>query len=116
MSADMGIRELTKNLSVGGQINPETLKSLAERGFTDIVCNRPDSEHPDGPVSEEVAAAASALGLKFHYLPIEPNEEPEPQSEALARLLAKPDRRIFAYCRTGGRSTTAWKKSTVRTP
>lgn len=112
----MVIRELAPNIGVGAQINPEVLKSLAERGFTDIVCNRPDSEHPDGPVSEKVAKAAFDLGLTFHYLPIDPDEEPETQSAALARIMAKPDRRIFAYCRTGGRSTMAWKKTTACTP
>ena len=100
---------IQSDLSVGAQIEPEDLKKLKEQGFTDIVCNRPDAEHPDGPVSKTLARTASALGLAFHYLPIVPGEPMDEPAAGLAKIVAKPGTKVFAYCRSGARSTSAWQ-------
>ena len=99
---------LSVTMSVGPQIELEDLRSIAEAGYTDVVCNRPDAEHLDGAVSRLVARAAADLGLRFHYLPIEPTQTPQTQSEALADILAQANTRVFAYCRSGARAEKAY--------
>ena len=104
----MDIRQLSENLFVGPQINPNDLAALARQGFTDVICNRPDNEHSKDASSAKMNALASELGLTFHYLPITPNEPFNQQAQALASLVAQGDKKLFAYCRSGARSSNAW--------
>ena len=107
----MNITELAPGFSVGPQIETDDLNELAREGFTDIVCNRPDEEHPDGPVSTQMADRAAALGLAFHYLPIVHGEPFTAQAQRLAELTGRPGAKVFAYCRSGARSANAWTLS-----
>ena len=43
----MDRKELTSELSVGEQINPDDLQILSDSGFRSIICNRPDGESSD---------------------------------------------------------------------
>jgi sulfide:quinone oxidoreductase len=104
----MTITQLHPQLSVGRQITLDEIRSLAASGFTDIVCNLPDNEIEDGPLSADVAQAAKVAGLGFHYLPIRPGEHPVEQGQSIAKIVQRPDARVFAYCRSGARSTLAW--------
>jgi sulfide:quinone oxidoreductase len=103
---------LDPNFSVSPQIGPEDVAGLRDAGFTDLVCNRPDSEIPGGPVSAEMERAARAAGLRFHYLPISPGQFGDDLRTAFARLAADPSRRVFAYCRSGQRSAALWALAT----
>ena len=104
----MEITHLSPNLAVGAQIGQGDLKDLARAGFTDIVCNRPDLEHPEDPDASVMEDTAKELGLAFHYLPIAPSEAYDLQAQNLARLTTRPGAKVFAYCRSGARSTRAW--------
>lgn len=104
----MEISQLAPNLFVGAQIAPKDLKYLANDGFTEIVCNRPDAEHPEDPGSAEMAGLTANLGMTFHYLPIKHGEAFETQAKRLADLASSPDAKVFAYCRSGARSSNAW--------
>lgn len=105
----MDIQTLAKGISVSAQIEPEDLKRLKREGFTDIVCNRPDEEHVEGPTSGVISKMADRLGLRFHYLPIQPNEDFSNQSQTLHGLLREKGVKVLAYCRTGNRSQKAWE-------
>ncbi|MDE0589999.1 TIGR01244 family sulfur transferase [Halocynthiibacter sp. C4] len=104
----MEMTQLAPNVFVGAQISEEDLQRLASLGFTDVICNRPDAELPAGPTSQGLQSAAATLGIAFHYLPITPGEAFTAQAESLHRLAAKPDAKVFAYCRSGARSANAW--------
>lgn len=104
----MEIRTLSPNVSVGPQIDLEDLEQLAREGFTDIVCNRPDAEHPEDPSAARISKQAEQLGLSFHYLPMVPTEPFDAQARRLAELMSQPRSRIFAYCRSGARAANAW--------
>lgn len=104
----MKMTQLSNALFVGPQIEVDDLEVLARDGFTDVICNRPDIEHPTGPVSRIMAERAKDLKLAFHYLPISPGEPCDKQADKLAQLVLKPDAKIFAYCRSGARSANAW--------
>lgn len=104
----MDITDLSPSFSVGAQIGPEDVAALARRGFTDIVCNRPDAEHPDGPGSATIADAASRHGLTFHYLPITPGQPFDAEAQRLATVASRSGAKVFAYCRSGARASNAW--------
>ena len=54
----MDMTQLAPNLYVGPQISADDLEVLWNQGFTDVACNRPDAEHPDGATSGAMAAMA----------------------------------------------------------
>lgn len=104
----MEMTQLAPNLFVGAQISEDDLSELAVEGFTDVVCNRPDVEHPGSAPSSRMAEIAKGLGLSFHYHPITPGESFAEEASTLASVVAKPKAKVFAYCRSGTRSSNAW--------
>lgn len=102
---------LNSDIAVGAQIEPQDIPGLAALGFTDIVCNRPDAEHPGGPVADKIAAAAARAGLRFHYLPVTHGTFPVNEARDFAAIRLSPGARVFAYCRSGARSTALWELS-----
>jgi protein tyrosine phosphatase (PTP) superfamily phosphohydrolase (DUF442 family) len=55
----MDIVQIGPSVFATGQITTELMKDLAQAGFTDIVCHRPDAEHPQGPSSKMIDDHAS---------------------------------------------------------
>ncbi|MBT8458583.1 MAG: TIGR01244 family phosphatase [Boseongicola sp.] len=100
--------QLAQNLFVGAQIEEEDLSGLADEGFTDVVCNRPDAEHPGSAPSSRMADTARSLGLAFHYHPITPGEPFAEEADSLSAVVARPSAKVFAYCRSGKRASDAW--------
>ena len=100
--------KLAPNLFVGPQISEADLADLAREGFTDVVCTRPDAEHPESAPWPSMADAASEFGLAFHYHPITPGEPFAAEAEALSKVVARPGAMVLAYCRSGTRATNAW--------
>ena len=104
----MIINQLSKDFSAAPQISVAEVQDLAARGFTSIVCNRPDSEVSAGETSQEIKQAAAAVGLEFHHLPLEPGELNLKHVEALRQILKNENGLVFGYCRTGGRAASLW--------
>ena len=104
----MDMTQLAPNLFVGAQIAEQDLAELADEGFTDVVCNRPDAEHPGNAVSSKMNEVAKGLGLAFHYCPITVGEPFAMEAEKLAGVVEQPGAKVFAYCRSGVRATKAW--------
>ena len=92
-------------ISVGGQIQLADLALLKARGIEVIVNNRPDGEAPDQPSHDEVANAAQELGLRYHFIPVSPRGLTEENVSAMQEVLCEEDGAIFAYCRSGNRSS-----------
>jgi sulfide:quinone oxidoreductase len=109
----MDMTQLASNVFVGPQIAESDLTQLANAGFTDVVCNRPDAEHPNEAASTRMADLAKGLGLAFHYHPITPGQPFDSQASVLSRLASDPGAKVFAYCRSGARSSAAWARATA---
>jgi sulfide:quinone oxidoreductase len=109
----MNVKPVTSTLVVGGQIIAADMQALADRGVRSIICNRPDGEEPGQPAFAEIAAAAWAAGIETRYLPISgpPTDAAAAAFGAALQALPGP---VFAYCRTGQRSVTAWALSQAR--
>ena len=106
----MDLRQLTPDLAVTPQIQPEDLPALAEAGFRVLINNRPDSEVGPGEDDAAMRAAAEAAGLEYYYNPFTPGQITPDMIAAQAQALASPGPKV-AYCRSGNRSTVLWALS-----
>lgn len=104
----MKITRLTEQLSVSAQVQVSDLAGIAAEGYRTLICNRPDGEAPDQPTHQELVAAAGALGLTLHYLPVVSGAVDDETARRFGTLLADSDGPVLAFCRSGMRSTTLW--------
>lgn len=107
----MAFTALDPGFSVSPQLRPDELRLALEAGFNMIVNNRPDGEEAGQPTSEELRAEALRLGLDYVHIPVKPGQMTDSDARELGELLAGPGRRLLAFCRTGARSTSLWKRS-----
>jgi len=107
----MDVKKITPDLAVGPQLMPSDMEALAAAGFRSVIDNRPDGEGPDQPTFREIADAAAAHGLTAQYLPIVAGAVTDEHVAAFDAALAELPKPVFAYCRSGNRSTTLWALS-----
>jgi uncharacterized protein (TIGR01244 family) len=101
----MEIRRITEDYAVSPQIATEDVAAISRAGFRSIVCHRPDGEQPGQPSGAEIGAAAAAAGLAFRHIPFVGGQMTEADVAAMAEALAALPGPVFAYCRSGARST-----------
>ena len=101
-------RQLDDKTLVNGQIAPEDIPALKEAGVTLIVNNRPDGEDAGQPESDDIEAAAKAAGIDYRHVPIARGLGPSDIEAMREAMHATGDGKMFAFCRSGNRSTLAW--------
>ena len=101
-------RQLDDKTLVAGQIGPEDIPRLKELGVTLIVNNRPDGEDADQPTSDELEAAAKRAGLDYRHVPIVRGMGPSDIESMREAMHSVGEGKLFAFCRSGNRSTLAW--------
>jgi uncharacterized protein (TIGR01244 family) len=102
------MRTIDETISVSAQITPADVTELARAGFKAIVNNRPDEEEPGQPAGDAIRAAAQTLGLSYHAIPVTHAGFSMPQVEAMRAAIEGAGGPVFAYCRSGTRSTNLW--------
>ncbi len=106
----MEFRQITEDYAVSAQIDPQDMQAIKAAGFRSVVCHRPDGEQPGQPSAEAVRAAAEAAGLQFRHIPVVSGAPATPEQVAeMRRALAELDGPVFAYCRSGTRSTNIFQ-------
>ncbi|NQV99310.1 MAG: TIGR01244 family phosphatase [Rhodospirillales bacterium] len=108
-------KRLSAGLSVSAQIMAADLAALKEQGFRSVICNRPDGEGADQPTFQEIADAASAVGLDARYVPVIAGRVSDEDAAAFAIALAELPGPALGYCRTGTRSATLWSLAEAKT-
>ena len=93
---------------VDGQIRPEDVAALKDLGVTMIVNNRPDGEDTGQPAAADIEAAAAAAGIGYRHVPIARGMGPSDIEAMRDAMHEAADGTLFAFCRTGNRSTLAW--------
>ena len=101
-------KQLTSDVWVSEQITTDRLADLKSLGFKSLIDLRPDGEAADQPPSAAVASAASAAGLQFAYVPVQHGDIPDTSVDALTISLAKAERPVLLYCRSGRRAARTW--------
>lgn len=103
----MDLRQLTPDLAVSPQIQPQDVSALAEAGFRVLVNNRPDDEVEADIDHVVMQAAAQAAGMRYHYLPFTPGQITPDLINGFAQATAAGGP-VIAYCRSGNRCTVLW--------
>ena len=101
-------RQLDEKTLVNGQISPEDIAELKALGVTLIVNNRPDGEDVGQPESDDIEAAARAAGIDYRHVPIARGMGPSDIEAMREAMHSVGDGKLFAFCRSGNRSTLAW--------
>jgi uncharacterized protein (TIGR01244 family) len=107
----MRIVKLAEGYAVSEQIMPTEVAAIAQAGYRVLINNRPDNEVPGQPASVDIAAAAAAAGLEYHYLPVTAASFPGPDIEKMRRLLNNGNGPVLAFCRSGTRCANLWVAS-----
>ena len=101
-------RQLDDKTLVSGQIHPEDVAALKELGVTLIVNNRPDNEDVGQPEGDDIEAAAQAAGIGYRHVPIARGLGPSDVEAMREAMQSVGEGKLFAFCRSGNRSTLAW--------
>lgn len=101
----MEFRPITDDYAVSGQITPEDVAAIRDAGFRSIVCHRPDNEQPGQPSAQSVEDAAQAAGMGFRHIPVSGSGMTPDNVAAMREALDALEGPVFAYCRSGARST-----------
>jgi uncharacterized protein (TIGR01244 family) len=101
-------RQLDEKTLVNGQISPDDVAALKALGVTLIVNNRPDGEDVGQPESDDIEAAAKAAGIDYRHVPIVRGMGPSDIEAMRDAMHSVGDGKLFAFCRSGNRSTLAW--------
>jgi uncharacterized protein (TIGR01244 family) len=108
MSDSLRYVQLTYTVAASPQVQPADMAAIAAAGYRVVVNNRPDGEALDQPTSEQLRVAADAAGLTYHYYPLNAFNYPGPDVAAMAAIFDDLEKPIFAFCRSGTRSTNLW--------
>ncbi|WP_425052139.1 TIGR01244 family sulfur transferase [Psychromarinibacter sp. S121] len=107
----MDIRHITPDYAVSPQIEPTDMALLAEQGFTMVINNRPDDEVPPTHQSDAMRAAAEAAGLTYVENPVVNGAMTMDMVTTQGQSITDATGPVFAYCRSGTRSTIVWALS-----
>lgn len=102
------VTKLEEGFHVGPQITPDEVAQLADAGFGFIINNRPDLEEDGQPTGADIHAAAAAAGMGYAHVPVERGISPAEVDAETEALEEAGTRRVFAFCRSGTRSTLLW--------
>lgn len=104
----MEFKDLTASFTVSPQIRPGDLKEIAARGFRMVINNRPDGEMLGQPTSDQIEQAAREAGLAYVAIPIRGGQVSDCDLSATASAIDQAQGKVFAFCRSGTRSTFVW--------
>ena len=111
METGLELRKINDKVSVSPQIVPEDVAAIKRAGFTTIVNNRPDGESPDQPDNDEIAEAARAAGLAYHFIPMGRAGVSPDMIDGTRAALEGSEGPVLCFCRSGTRSATLWALS-----
>lgn len=104
----LSIRPLNDRFAVAPQVDPADLAAVKAAGYVVVINNRPDGEEPGQPDGDTMRAAARALGLGYHTIPVGQVGIGHDQLDATIAALTAADGPVLAYCRSGTRSCHLW--------
>lgn len=111
----IALQRLDADVSVAPQLGPEAMAEAKAAGFRSVINNRPDFEAgPDQPTNASIAAAASAAGLEYAWLPVAPNFQSAEEIARFGELVASMPKPILVFCRSGTRSGRLWRAALGR--
>lgn len=105
----MSMKTISDSFAVSPQIAPEDVAALKDKGFTTIICARPDNEEPGQPSFDEIKAAATSAGMTAVYIPIVPGQATNDDVRKMDEALSAADGPVYGYCKGGARAEALYK-------
>ncbi|AOA59136.1 TIGR01244 family sulfur transferase [Acinetobacter larvae] len=101
---------MTELVGFAGQIGPEHISQVVEKGFKSIINNRPDFEGGSNqPTSAAIEQAASAAGLSYVFQPVVSGQITEQDVHDFAEHYNQLSKPILMFCRTGNRCSNLYQ-------
>lgn len=101
---------MSENVGFAGQIGPEHISQVVEKGFKSIINNRPDLEGgAEQPTSAQMEIAAREAGLSYVHLPVVAGQLTEVDVRAFADHYNSLNKPVLMFCRTGNRSNNLYQ-------
>ena len=107
----MMLNKIIDNYVVSDQITEEDIEQLKEAGFKTIFCNRPDNEEQNQVTVKSIQDKAIESGLNFIHQPVIGGQIAQNDIDQFSDYYDAAEKPIFAYCRTGTRSSMLWALS-----
>jgi uncharacterized protein (TIGR01244 family) len=107
----MMLNKIIEDYVVSDQITEEDLEQLKEAGFKTIFCNRPDNEEQNQVTVKSIQDKAIESGLNFIHQPVIGGQISQNDIDQFSDYFDAAEKPIFAYCRTGTRSSMLWALS-----
>lgn len=107
----MDIRRITPDYAVSPQITLQDIPDLAAQGFTCVVNNRPDAEISPDLSCDEMRKAVEAAGMRYVPNPVVNGALTLEMVTAQGEAVEAASGPVFAYCRSGTRSSIVWALS-----
>lgn len=101
---------MSETIGFAGQIGPEQLTQVVEKGFKSVINNRPDMEGgPEQPTSAQIEEEARQQGLDYVYQPVVAGQITELDVRTFANHYNELPKPILMFCRTGNRSNNLYQ-------
>lgn len=101
---------MTESVGFAGQLYPEQMAEVQQKGFKSLINNRPDFEGgTEQPTSAQIEDAARNAGLDYVFQPIISGQISQLDVEAFARHYHELPKPILIFCRTGTRSNNLYQ-------
>ena len=107
----MDITKISDTFAVATQVLAQDMPMLKAQGMTTIINNRPDGEEGHPSSSAQLQAAAEALGMAYHFIPVVGMNFPQTAVSEMAQVVAQSSSKVLAFCRTGNRSINMWARA-----
>ncbi|WOE30462.1 MULTISPECIES: beta-lactamase hydrolase domain-containing protein [unclassified Acinetobacter] len=101
---------MSDQVGFAGQIGPEHISQIVDKGFKSIINNRPDMEGgPDQPTSSQIETAAREAHLDYVYQPVVAGQISEIDVRTFANHFNELPKPVLMFCRTGNRSNNLYQ-------
>ena len=107
----MKLNKIIEDYVVSDQIIAEDIVKLKEAGFKTIFCNRPDNEEQNQVTVNSIRDKVIENGLDFIHQPVVGGQISQNDVDQFSDYYDNAEKPIFAYCRTGTRSSMLWALS-----
>jgi sulfide:quinone oxidoreductase len=107
----MMLNKIIEDYVVSDQITEKDIEQLKEAGFKTIFCNRPDNEEQNQVTVKSIQDKAIESGLNFIHQPVIGGQISQNDIDEFSDYFDAAEKPIFAYCRTGTRSSMLWALS-----
>jgi len=107
----MNITKVSDTFAVAPQLLETDMPAIKAQGITTIINNRPDGEPEHPSTNAKLQAAAEALGLTYHFVPVIGMNFPEETVATMGEILQQSSGKVLAFCRTGNRSINTWARA-----